>query len=215
MSIFNWFKPKRDKVQKEGKDVAVKIIVGLGNPGPRYEMTRHNVGFRVVHALGTSYGGEFKTEKKFQAEICKVPIEGQDVVLVKPLTMMNLSGHAFIAVKNWYKVPLESFLVVHDDVSIALGRLRLQRQGGAGGQHGVESIIEQLGGEKGFDRLKFGVGPDPGGALRADYVLGTFPVAQEDLLENSLDIAGRAVKIWLKEGIQGAMNAFNGINLAS
>jgi len=227
MSIFKWFKARvakplktgRDIAMKEtdasGKDIAMKVIVGLGNPGSSYEMTRHNAGFRVVHALGTEYGGQFRAEKKLQAEVCKVSIDSQEVLLVKPLTMMNLSGHAFIAIKNWYKLHLENFLVVHDDVSLALGRIRLQAKGSAGGQHGVESIICELGGERGFDRLKFGVGPDPGGAKRADYVLSTFAVGEEDLLGKSLDLSRQAAKVWLSRGILVAMNDFNGIDLAS
>jgi len=193
----------------------LKIIVGLGNPGSTYDLTRHNIGFRLLDYLGTECNASFKAEKRLQAEIAKVQLEGQDVILVKPATFMNLSGRAFLAVSQWYKVPLNSFLVAHDDTSLHLGRIRMVKSGGAGGQHGIESIISTLGGRTEFARLKFGVGPDPGGDRRADYVLGKFPASQSALLEDSLNLAKNATKDWMQNGIDHAMNSFNGIDLAA
>jgi PTH1 family peptidyl-tRNA hydrolase len=200
----------RDKDAKK-----LNILVGLGNPGSTYDFTRHNIGFRVLDYIGTECNASFKTTTKLQAEIAKVTLADQDVLLVKPTTFMNLSGRAFVAVRQWYKEPLSSFLVVHDDTSLPLGRIRMQKNGGAGGQHGIESIIESLGGSQQFDRLKFGVGPDPGGDRRADYVLKKFPEEQNALLTSSLELATNAVKDWLKNGTQHAMNSFNGIDLAA
>lgn len=146
-------------------------------------------------------------------QLGKTVMAGKDVVLVQPLTYMNLSGRCLVAVKQWFKVDLEDFLVIHDDVSLPLGRIRFQKSGGAGGQHGIESIIESLGGKTDFDRLKFGVGPDPGGERRADYVLSAVPAELSELLVKSESLAADGVKTWLKEGMLVAMNNFNGIDL--
>ena len=200
-----------ERTQKDSDKL--KILVGLGNFEPKYDLTRHNIGFRLLDFIGTECNASFKTTKNLQSEIAKVTLANQEVVLVKPVTYMNLSGRAFVAVRQWYKAPLNNFLVLHDDTSLPLGRIRVQKNGGAGGQHGIESIIESLGGSTQFDRLKFGVGPDPGGDRRADYVLKKFPPEQELLLKSSLELAVRAIKDWLESGTEHAMNSFNGIDL--
>jgi PTH1 family peptidyl-tRNA hydrolase len=192
----------------------MKIIVGLGNPGKQYEMTRHNVGFRLIDLLGTALGADFRHSAPMVCDYAKVKVGGHDVVLVKPLTYMNLSGNAVQKILHWYKCEPTSLIVVHDDVSINLGRLRFQKGGGAGGQHGVESIIECLSGNKNFDRLKLGVGPDPGGARRADYVLGIFPANQNDILDAVFGHAVQALKVWIDKGIEVSANQFNGLDLA-
>jgi PTH1 family peptidyl-tRNA hydrolase len=188
----------------------MKVIVGLGNPGSEYELTRHNAGFQVMRRLSTMTGGEWKIVKNLQAAVVKGRIGSHDVVLVMPQTFMNLSGHAAVAVLQWFKLGPEDMLVIHDDVSLNLGRLRFQQAGSAGGQHGIESIIKQLGGRKDFDRLKFGVGPDPGGAVRANYVLGK--VSQTDwwLYEKSINAAADAVSSYLDKGMLSVMNSING-----
>jgi PTH1 family peptidyl-tRNA hydrolase len=188
----------------------MKVIVGLGNPGSEYELTRHNAGFQVMRRLSTMTGGEWKIVKNLQAAVVKGRIGSHDVVLAMPQTFMNLSGHAAVAILQWFKLGPEDMLVIHDDVSLNLGRLRFQQAGSAGGQHGIESIIKQLGGRKDFDRLKFGVGPDPGGAVRANYVLGK--VSQTDwwLYEKSINAAADAVGTYLEVGMMGAMNSING-----
>jgi PTH1 family peptidyl-tRNA hydrolase len=189
----------------------LKIIVGLGNPGLSYEGTRHNIGFKVVDLFSTKYGAAFKQDKHLSAETAKYKYDSQDILLVKPLTYMNLSGQAVVAVKNWYKVELSDILIIHDDVSLPLGKIRLQKHGGAGGQHGVESIIEHFGDQRNFDRLKIGVGPDPGGERRKDYVLSAFLANEQELLLSSLSLADRATLVWLEKGIDVAMNQCNGI----
>jgi peptidyl-tRNA hydrolase, PTH1 family len=209
----NIFHRGPERAQKDSGNL--KILVGLGNPEPKYDLTKHNIGFRLLDFVGTECNASFKVTTNLKAEIAKVTLAGHEVVLVKPTTYMNLSGQAFVAVRQWYKVPLSSFLVLHDDTSLPLGRIRMQKNGGAGGQHGIESIIESLGGSKEFDRLKFGIGPDPGGDRRADYVLKKFPPEQEVLLKSSLELAVRAIKDWLEHGTQHAMNSFNGIDLAA
>jgi peptidyl-tRNA hydrolase, PTH1 family len=214
--MFNLFKKKINGKGDSGSDTGasgLKAILGLGNPGSRYQGTRHNIGFEVVQSLGIDGGAQFKDTKNLFADVAKVSLGDSSVVLVMPSTYMNLSGKSFIAVLNWYKLKSKDILVIHDDVSLPLGRIRLQKDGGAGGQHGVESIIECLGGNKSFDRLKVGVGPDPGGDRRADYVLGKIPESDSKLLSSSLQLANQAARLWLEKGIDFAMNACNGIDL--
>lgn len=191
----------------------MKVVVGLGNPGSRYEKTRHNVGFCVMDLLGTELGGDWRESRDFKAFFSKTKFKDEDVVLMKPLTFMNLSGDAVSAVVRWFKADLKDVLVVHDDVSLPLGRIRVQKGGGAGGQHGIESIIERLG-QNEFDRIKVGVGPDPGGALRADFVLSAVKAEDAKLWTDSLDLAKKAAKTWLKEGADVTANRYNGKNLA-
>ena len=193
----------------------MKIIVGLGNPGKNYESTRHNVGFRVVECIGTEFGAVFAAEKHMKAEVGKVTIAASQVLLVKPMTFMNMSGLSVGAASSWYKVQLEDFLIIHDDVSLPLGKLRFQKAGGAGGQHGVESNIETLGGKKNFNRLKVGVGPDPGGERRANYVLSPVPESDRSLYEEMVQKSAKAASFWVSQGIAEAMNQFNSTDLSA
>ncbi|PWT96660.1 MAG: aminoacyl-tRNA hydrolase, partial [Candidatus Melainabacteria bacterium] len=199
--------------EKKDEWQGLKIIVGLGNPGKNYESTRHNVGFRVVDRIGIEYGATFSPEKHLKAEVSKISSATQPVLLVKPSTYMNLSGLSVGALASWYKVELEDFLIIHDDVSLPLGRLRFQKAGGAGGQHGVESIIDTLGGAKHFNRLKVGVGPDPGGDLRAGYVLSAVPETDRPLYEKVIERSAQAASSWVGQDIDKVMNQFNNTDL--
>jgi len=190
---------------------ARKLIVGLGNPEGRYANTRHNVGFRVVDLLGTINGAQFKSVSKQQALMAILPAE--NLILAKPTTYMNKSGEAVQAILHYFDIAREDLLVVHDDVAMPLGRLRLQRGGGAGGQHGVESILEHLSGDDRFHRLKVGVGPDPGGHVRANYVLSSVRPEDFELSEKVIGVSADAAMSWLKSGIQQAMNVFNGMTI--
>lgn len=190
----------------------MKLIVGLGNPGSRYERTRHNVGFMVIDQIGSELEAEFKSSTSFNAYFCKTKFRNEEIVLLKPLTYMNLSGDAVGAVVRWYKIELENVLVIHDDVSLPLGRIRLQKGGGAGGQHGVESIIDCLG-DNNFDRIKVGVGPDPGGERRADFVLSEVNEEDRELFKESLELSSKAAKSWITNGVDATANRFNGKNL--
>jgi|688.fasta_scaffold271795_2 PTH1 family peptidyl-tRNA hydrolase len=199
--------------------MATKLIVGLGNIGNEYVGTRHNAGFSVIDELATmpnavSASAEFKLVKDFHAQVGKLNVSGSNLILAKPTTYMNLSGRAVYAILNYFKIELQDLLVVHDDVSLPLGRLRLQKAGGAGGQHGVESIIETLGGRKEFSRLKFGVGPDPGGARRAQYVLSRIPGDDQELYRKMVHMSAEAISFWVQKGILESMNKYNSINLA-
>lgn len=189
--------------------------MGLGNPGAKYERTRHNAGFEVVDSLNrlAEIGGDsFKQNKRLFAETILATCLNESVLLAKPITYMNDSGKAALAIKNFYKLSLNDFLIIHDDVSLPLGKIRLQKAGGAGGQHGVESIIESLGGENKFNRLKIGIGPDPGGEMRVHYVLQKFSDQERTTLEKVITLAANAAISWLRQGIDFTMNEFNGLD---
>jgi PTH1 family peptidyl-tRNA hydrolase len=191
----------------------MKLIVGLGNPELKYMTTRHNAGYWIVDKLATTYGAHYARSRDMFADVAKTNINGEAVLLAKPTTYMNLSGQAFQAITHWYKLELDQCIVVHDDVALPLGRLRYQKGGGAGGQHGIESIIRMMGGNKGFDRLKFGVGPDPGGDRRADYVLSSVPEADRELKDKMIALATESLHLWLREGATVASNKFNATDL--
>ena len=203
----------RLKMADPKDDNEVRVIVGLGNPGLEYARTRHNMGFMIVDAIGTRHGAEPTTNSRLKCDFAKFSYRGKTIMLVKPMTYMNLSGQSFVAVKQWFKLPISSFIVVHDDVALPLGKLRVQNGGGAGGQHGVESIIECLVGDTTIVRLKFGVGPDPGGDRRAGYVLAKVPEAEQELLAQCLVNAEKCIFTWINEGALAAANKFNSIDL--
>jgi PTH1 family peptidyl-tRNA hydrolase len=235
-----------------------KLIVGLGNPGSKYQKTRHNIGFELLDDLAFAYGVTLKNENKFdshltyfektftyklrkkikekhvemipnplskeehdlaqekknpehrkeyQERIEKIIFEKKTITedktkdlkifLAQPQTFMNNSGKAIAKIMKFYKIENPDLLIIHDDVSLDTGKLRFAFDSGAGGQHGVEDTIECLGGAKNFHRLKFGVGPDPGGERRADYVLSPFPKKETQLLEDTKKEAMHMVKAWL------------------
>ena len=155
------------------------IIAGLGNPGSEYELTRHNIGFRVIDELAEEYNINIG-ENKHKGLIGKGVIEGQKVVLVKPQTFMNLSGECIRAVIDYYKESIDHFIVVYDDISLDVGKLRVRPKGSAGGHNGIKNIIAQLGTDE-FARVKFGVGDKPKGSDLVDHVLGRFSKDDESL----------------------------------
>lgn len=191
----------------------MKVIVGLGNPEPQYALTRHNAGFWVVDALATAGGAQFDLAKDLQARVCKTTLANQPVVLVKPVTYMNNSGVAAQHILHWYKVAPGDMLIVYDEVALPLGKIRWQHAGGAGGHHGIESIIQVLGGNKGFDRLRFGAGPDPGGDRRADFVLSILPAADMEMRDKVIKLCLESIQLWLRQGAQAAANKYNGLDL--
>jgi PTH1 family peptidyl-tRNA hydrolase len=197
----------------DSKDDDIKVIVGLGNPGLEYAATRHNMGFMIVDAIGTRHGATLSFNSRLKCDFAKFDYGGKTIMLVKPMTYMNLSGDSVLAVKQWFKLPVSSFIVVHDDVALPLGKLRVQNGGGAGGQHGVESIISCLSHDTSIVRLKFGVGPDPGGDVRGKYVLSRFPESQQELLKDCLGLAEKCIFTWVNDGPLKAANQFNSIDL--
>jgi len=184
------------------------IIVGLGNPGREYQHNRHNVGFMVVDQLAESAGIPIR-RVSFRALIGKGSLDGQPAILAKPQTFMNDSGTAVAAIMRYHKIPFENLLVVHDDLDLPFGCLRLRPEGSAGGQRGMASIIKQLNTQV-FARLRVGIGRPPGRMDPRDYVLHDFDVSENVLLPEVLQSAMQAIHMFLLNGIEQAMNAYNG-----
>jgi len=184
------------------------LIVGLGNPGQQYQNTRHNVGFRTADAIAAHAGADIR-RVKFHALTAEATVGGQAVLLVKPTTFMNLSGQAVGEAARFYKIPPEHILVISDDVDLPLGKLRLRRNGSAGGHNGLKSIIEHLGGDQ-FPRLKIGVGGKPHPDFNmADWVLGCFHGQDEKTIEEAIQRAAQAAECLLESGFDRAMNLYN------
>lgn len=183
------------------------LIVGLGNPGPKYAANRHNVGFRCVERLGSALGASFDKRQK-RASVAQGDFHGQRIVLAKPRTFMNESGQAVVPLARFYKVPVDRLLVVYDDLDLPLGTLRMRPGGGSGGHNGMRSIIEHLG-TLDFPRLRIGIGRPPGAMDPAAYVLQDFSADEELVLEETLERALIAVEAWVGEGIEAAMNRCN------
>ena len=186
------------------------LICGLGNPGRKYEKTRHNTGFFVLDELAARQG--LKWKKAMKAKVAEGRIAGQKVILAKPQTFMNLSGESVRLLADYYGVGPQEILVVFDDVSLPLGTIRLRRSGSAGGHNGVKNIIACLGSE-GFPRVKMGVGEKPEEADLIEYVLGRFSKEERKLLEKEVAEGADAVEAVLSQGFDSAMNTFNGRRL--
>ena len=184
------------------------IIVGLGNPSKQYEGTRHNAGFMTLDVLADRYNIDI-SEKKHKALCGKGVIEGNKVVLLKPQTFMNLSGESVRAAADFYKVAPEQIIVIYDDISLEPGQLRVRKKGSAGGHNGMKNIIAHLGTQD-FPRIRVGVGEKPAGMDLADYVLGRFSKGERELLEEAFKEGARAAVAILCDGIESAMNQFNG-----
>lgn len=184
------------------------MIVGLGNPGKQYEKTRHNAGFMALDILEEEFSARSVGSRK-TAQLSKAEIEGKEVLLVRPLTFMNLSGNAVQEVSAFYKIPKERIIVVADDISMAVGRMRIRDKGSDGGHNGLKDIIRALGSQQ-FTRIKLGVGqkPHPDYDL-ADWVLSRFPAEDLPKLEDALKSVPGAVRLLLNGELAGAQNRFN------
>lgn len=184
------------------------LVVGLGNPGDQYEHTRHNVGFMVADELGERQNKAIQ-RLKYKALTATMELGGQKVLVMKPVTYMNLSGEAVREAAQFYKIPPERILVISDDVSLPVGRLRIRKNGSAGGHNGLRNIIAQLGSDQ-FPRLKIGVGekPHPDYDL-ADWVLGKFQGEDKKAIDGAIQKAADAVECILAKGIPEAMNRYN------
>ena len=188
----------------------MKLIAGLGNPGDKYEFTRHNAGFIVVSKLAEKFGIIGKFDKKFNAIIGKGQIGNEDVLIVQPMTFMNLSGDAIVPLLNYYKMSYHDLLVVFDDISLDLGVLRFRAKGSDGGHNGIKSIIGNLGGKNDFSRLKVGIGPQPPFMPLESYVLQKFDKNEEKLLAGVVNNSVEAIECYISKGIEFAGNRFNG-----
>ena len=182
------------------------IIVGLGNPGRKYENTRHNLGFITVDRLAEEHGITFR-KSRHKALIGEGNISGQKVMLVKPQTFMNLSGEAVRAVMDYYKEPVENLLVIYDDVDIPVGTVRMRKKGGAGTHNGMRSVVSLLG-EDEFARIRIGIGTEDGRDL-VGHVLGGFTPEEVEPLREAVLTAVSAVECMLAKGIDIAMNEYN------
>jgi PTH1 family peptidyl-tRNA hydrolase len=185
----------------------VKLIVGLGNPGKKYDGTRHNLGFEVVELLARRFSGD-APRLKFEAALTEVAIESERVLLAQPQTFMNLSGRSVRQIMDFYKLAHGELLLVCDDLNLPTGQLRLRASGTAGGQKGLQNTIDQLGTTE-FARLRIGIDRPPGGRDATDYVLQRFSKADRELIDQSLPRAADGAELWVREGATAAMNRIN------
>ena len=194
--------------------VIPQLIVGLGNPEPKYDQTRHNIGFEAIDTLARAWQISLAENRKFQGEFGEGNTRGKGKIrLLKPLTYMNLSGQAVQAVTNWYKLPPESVLVIYDDLDLPLGKTRLRLSGSAGGHNGMKSIISHLNTQN-FPRLRIGIGK-PKGSIDGDnshtvsHVLGRFSAAENKVMSQVLNFVVECGEFSFKQGVEKAMNLCN------
>jgi peptidyl-tRNA hydrolase, PTH1 family len=196
----------------------MKVVVGLGNPGSRYQGTRHNVGYRVIDLLAANprraaagaaaWGHVGRFQSRFQAQIAEMPADPHKVLLVKPETFMNLSGRSVREVTDFYQVPLEDLLVVCDDINLPLGRLRVRSRGTHGGHNGLRDIQSHLG-STAYPRLRIGV-DSPAEGEAVEHVLGRFRRSEQAVIDDAVARAAQAVMVWIHDGIESCMNQYNG-----
>lgn len=186
------------------------LFVGLGNPGPLYEMTRHNMGYLVVQALARRLAYFFKEDKRFNARVAKGVSEGKAVHLLLPLTYMNLSGTAVRRYMDYFKIPLSGLIVITDDIALSFGQLRLRAMGSAGGHNGLKSIETHVGTNQ-YMRLRMGIG-HPGQQVLTDYVLGPFSLLEQQELPSFIDGGVEILQRLLKEQILQVMNTVNSVS---
>jgi PTH1 family peptidyl-tRNA hydrolase len=192
-------------------EVKPQLIVGLGNPGAKYEQTRHNIGFEAIEQLAQVWKIPLSENRKFQG----IFGEGQGshrekIRLLKPLTYMNLSGQSIRAAADWYKIPPEAILVIYDDMDLPIGRLRLRQSGSAGGHNGMKSTIAHLNSQN-FPRLRIGIGRQNAklGGEVVNHVLGRFSATENRVMSEVLDLVVKAIEMSLKEGVPKAMSLYN------
>jgi PTH1 family peptidyl-tRNA hydrolase len=185
----------------------MKLVVGLGNPGSKYEETRHNIGFNVIDRLAAGGTGAAFT-RKFEGLLAETDVDFHRVLLLKPQTFMNLSGRSVGQALRFYKLDLADLLVVCDDLALPLGKLRLRGNGSDGGQKGLRDITAHVGTDA-YARLRIGIG-ERGEVDAADFVLNRFRSAERPIIDDALILASQAVAVWVSQGLAAAMNRFNG-----
>ncbi|MGO9802303.1 MAG: aminoacyl-tRNA hydrolase [Steroidobacteraceae bacterium] len=188
--------------------LALKLIVGLGNPGTEYARTRHNAGFQFADELASRHGATFRSEPRHRGELARTRIGADELWLLKPMNYMNHSGDAVQSVASFYKVPLESILVAYDELDFPAGVVRLKEGGGAAGHNGLRDVIAQMG--DGFWRLRIGIGHPGDRSQVLDYVLGRPPAEEAQLIRAALLAAADVVPVLMAEGPQVAMNLLHG-----
>jgi PTH1 family peptidyl-tRNA hydrolase len=185
--------------------IAVKCIVGLGNPGTKYANTKHNLGFNVIAKIAQKLNVSAQKEK-FDAIFAKTLYEGEQVILMQPLTYMNNSGKSVTQVVNFYNIPLDDVLIIYDDKDFDIGQIRMRKKGSAGGHNGVQSIIDSLGSDK-FPRLRVGIGSPEGNQV--NYVLSKFNEEEQSIIDKVIDTAADAAIYSINHSIDNTMNKFN------
>ena len=185
----------------------MKIVVGIGNPGKQYAGTRHNAGYRVIESLVRKLNVGAGRER-FDSLVQDTVVDGEKLLLMRPLTYVNLSGMAVRRAADWFGCAAEDVLVVADDMNLPVATIRVRREGSGGGHHGLESIIDHLG-TVGFPRIRIGIGSPPRHIDGADYVLSRFSAEEDELVGESCDDAADAVLVWVRRGISACMNEFN------
>jgi PTH1 family peptidyl-tRNA hydrolase len=185
------------------------LIIGLGNPGPEYQDTRHNIGFRCVDALAQAHGLKFDQKKKSKARVADGTVVGKRILIAKPQTFMNLSGSSVQGLAAFYQIPPENMIVILDDLDLSLGTLRIRPKGGSGGHNGLTDIIQRLGTQE-FPRIRFGIGRPPERMDPAAYVLRRFDQEELPIVTPAVDRVIKTLEVWLTEGIDIAMNRYNG-----
>lgn len=193
--------------------VIPQLIVGLGNPGEKYERTRHNIGFEAIAALSHAWHIPLAEHRKFQGRFGEGRFQGKRVFLLEPLTFMNLSGQSIRAITDWYKISPDSVLVIYDDMDLPVGKLRLRLSGSAGGHNGMKSTIAHLGTQN-FPRLRIGIGNPKTATPDQDkdavsHVLGRFSQPETALMTDVLKLVVEAVEVSCKQGFEKAMNLYN------
>ncbi len=184
------------------------LIVGLGNPGRQYRETRHNVGFLLLDRLTVKLNVRF-SRLQSRALVASANYQERKIILAKPQTFMNLSGHSVQGLIHFYKLPLENLLIAHDDLDLPVGTIRIRPDGRSAGQKGMMSTIERLGTDE-FPRLRLGIGRPPGQMQAPDYVLQDFTDAEMTIISETLNHAVNAALMWVTDGLDAAMNKYNG-----
>ncbi|VEF49995.1 peptidyl-tRNA hydrolase [Bacillus freudenreichii] len=185
----------------------MKLIVGLGNPGSRYEKTRHNIGFEVIDELAKRSGTTL-SETKFNGLYANVRNNGKKVILLKPLTYMNLSGESIRPLMDYFRIPIEDVLVIYDDLDLPVGKIRLRQKGSAGGHNGIKSTIQHLGTPE-FNRIRIGINRPPEGMKVPDYVLGKFSREEWEEMQSVIQTCADACEEWMEAPFLEVMNRFN------
>jgi len=186
----------------------MKLIVGLGNPGSQYERTRHNIGFLIIDYLAERWNIKMN-QSKYNGLYGTGTVNGEKVVLLKPLTYMNLSGEAIAPLARFYKIGLEDIAVIYDDLDLPKGKVRLRQKGSAGGHNGMKSTIQHLGGDS-FNRIRVGIGRPEGRIPVPDYVLTNFKDDEWEIMKEAIDKSLKVCDKWLNEPFLKVMNSFNG-----
>lgn len=186
----------------------MKLIIGLGNPGKAYEQTRHNIGFKVIDYLAMKWNAPL-TQSKFKGMYSVIHRPEGKVMLLKPLTFMNLSGESVGALMDYYDIAVEDIVVIYDDLDLPTGQLRLRQKGSAGGHNGIKSLIQHLGTQE-FNRMRIGISRPPSGMKVPDYVLSRFSEGEIPDMVQAVEKSAEACELWLSKPYLEVMNQFNG-----